>query len=179
MHSRKYKNLVLFLFAIIIFQLGQIHESQKNRTQEKIIFHKTRNTLLGFQQYKNLKIYHNLDSLSSSENILSDYKTGKNIHNIKNDSLKNALNIFGKKLLVIDSTAIYNLEGLKPDLVLLINSPKLNLERLLQKHKPEIIIADGSNYHSSVARWETTCRKEKIPFHHTGKRGAYRIFKEP
>ena len=55
-------------------------------------------------------------------------------------------------------------EKIKPDILIITHSPKLNLERLLNVCKPKEIIADGSNYKSYVRSWEATCRKEKPPF---------------
>ena len=38
----------------------------------------------------------------------------------------------------------------KPEIVVLIQSPKINLKRLISTIKPEQIIADGSNYKSYI-----------------------------
>lgn len=56
--------------------------------------------------------------------------------------------------------------------------PELTL-KLFREHKPFYVIAGGRYYHSGVARWEETFKKQKVPFHHTGKKGAFRIFTEP
>ena len=63
----------------------------------------------------------------------------------------------------------------KPEIVLLIQSPKINLKRLISIIKPEQIIADGSNNKSYIQLWKTTCEQEKIPFHATAEKGFYRI----
>ena len=78
-------------------------------------------------------------------------------------------------MLVIDSTGVYSVEGLQPVYLVLTNSPKINLNRLLKILQPKIIIADGSNYRSYLERWEETCLKENIPFHATAKNGAFII----
>ena len=80
-----------------------------------------------------------------------------------------------KHLLVVDSLAVFNLKGITVDYVVLTQSPKLNLTRLIDSLKPKVIIADGNNYRSYVNRWEATCLKQKLPFYHTGKTGAYII----
>ena len=61
------------------------------------------------------------------------------------------------------------------DVLLLTNNPKVNLERLLDSLQPKFIIADGSNYKSNVNRWRNTCQQKKLPFHHTGTKGAFTI----
>jgi competence protein ComEC len=78
-------------------------------------------------------------------------------------------------LLIIDSLGIYNVKSFQPDYVLLRNSPKVNLNRMIDSINPKIIIADGSNYKSYIKRWEQTCLKRKLPFHQTGKKGAFVI----
>lgn len=78
----------------------------------------------------------------------------------------------GRKIFRMDSTAVIAGE---PDVLILTQSPKINLERLLYKVKPEIVIADGSNFKSAVARWKATCEKRKIPFHATAEKGFYAL----
>lgn len=88
--------------------------------------------------------------------------------------LKNVCYFNHNKVLVIDSLGIYS-QGISPDVLLLTQSPKLNLERLLATVKPKIIVADGSNYKSYIALWKATCLKQKIPFHATVEKGFYRF----
>jgi competence protein ComEC len=61
----------------------------------------------------------------------------------------------------------------KTEIIVLIQSPKINLKRLISTIKPEQIIADGSNYKSYIKLWKTTCEQEKIPFHATAEKGFY------
>jgi competence protein ComEC len=74
-------------------------------------------------------------------------------------------------LLVVDSLGVYSNQN--TDYLLLTQSPKINLERLIDSINPKQIIADGSNYHSYIDRWRKTCLKRKLPFHYTGEKGAY------
>jgi competence protein ComEC len=41
--------------------------------------------------------------------------------------------------------------------------------------KPKVIIAVKSNYKNNIKHWETTCRKEKIPFHAIAEKGFYKL----
>jgi competence protein ComEC len=61
----------------------------------------------------------------------------------------------------------------QPHFVLLRNSPKVNLNRVIDSLKPQHIIADASNYKSYIKRWQATCRHKKIPFHYTNEKGAF------
>ena len=78
-----------------------------------------------------------------------------------------------ESILIVDSLGIYQLKYLKNPIVVLQFSPKINLERLIQHLQPKQIIADGSNYKSSILVWEKTSKKYKTPFHYTGQKGAY------
>ena len=89
-------------------------------------------------------------------------------------NVENLLYFKNKKILIIDSSNVY-LDDKKPDIIIITNSPKLNLERLFSKWKPEQVIVDGSNYKTYIKIWEATCKKEKIPFHNTNEKGFYKI----
>ena len=108
-------------------------------------------------------------------NVIRDYKVGNYIDTIEEDSLQSVYILNDKKLLIIDSLGIYNIEAFQPDYVLLRQSPKINLNRLIDSIKPKYIIADGSNYTSYVKQWEAICKKRKLPFHATGNMGAFVI----
>lgn len=60
--------------------------------------------------------------------------------------------------------------------VLLINSARVNLDRVIEHLHPASVIADGSNYPNLVQLWAKTCRKKNIPFHYTGEKGYYMLF---
>ena len=68
---------------------------------------------------------------------------------------------------------IFQIRNLQNPIVLLTHSPKMNLDRLIQTVYPKEIIADGSNYPSFIERWESSASENKIPFHFTGRDGAY------
>ena len=44
---------------------------------------------------------------------------------------------------------------------------------MIDNLKPEIIIADGSNYPSFVARWKATSEAKNTAFHSTSTDGSY------
>ncbi len=75
--------------------------------------------------------------------------------------------------MIVDSLGIYQNIQIHPDIILLRQSPKINMERLLLTQKPKWVIADGSNYKSYVKRWANTCLKKQIPFYDTGTSGGW------
>ena len=172
---KTYKRLIYALISICIFQTLIFGTKFKHEsTNELVIFHKSRQTIIGQKTGRHLLLFQSLDSLSASQDyIIKNYQTGNFIRNVKQGSLRNVLSFQEHKLLVIDSFGIYSLPGFKPDYILLINSPKINLERLIDSLHPKLIIADGSNYKSYVEKWSETCRNRKLPFHNTYEKGAF------
>lgn len=85
--------------------------------------------------------------------------------------VQNQMYFNGRKIFVTDSASAEPVGT--PDVIILSRSPKINLERIVQNHKPSLIIADASNYPTFVELWKKTCQKEKIPFHHTAEKGSF------
>jgi competence protein ComEC len=174
---KSFSNLRLMLISILLFQGAFILNSYLNSKNEFIIFHKSRFTLLGKKTNRNLMVYHNIDSTAMTHNqMIKNFKIGNFITKTEEDNIGSIYHINNRKLLVIDSLGVYNIKTFKPNYVLLRNSPKINLKRLIDSLHPELIIADGSNYKSYVARWETICKKQKLPFHNTSEKGAFTIW---
>ncbi|SDS02075.1 ComEC/Rec2 family competence protein [Christiangramia echinicola] len=167
--------LSFLLISILIFQATTFYSKISIPENESIVFHKSRLSILAEKVGDELKIYS--DSLNNA-NILKDYLRERQIENIAYQSLPHIINLSGKLSLVIDTAGNYRLNNFKPQLLILRNSPRINLDRLLTMYSPEQIIADGSNYSSYIKKWKNTALKQKIPFHHTGEKGALIIKNE-
>ncbi|WP_041301679.1 ComEC/Rec2 family competence protein [Lacinutrix sp. 5H-3-7-4] len=168
------RRLQIALVAVLVLQATYFTTKYYNSSNELTVFHKSRFTVVGKKTNKKLEVFSNLDSLNQFYN-LNDYKVGYNIKTIYQEKLPSILASNNKLILIIDSLSVYKTMHFKPDYILLTQSPKLNLKRVIDSIKPKVIIADGSNYKSYISRWEQTCRKQKIPFHYTGKKGAFII----
>jgi competence protein ComEC len=174
--KRSFSNLKLLLIAVLFMQCTFIYTAYNKPSNQFIIFHKSRYSLIGNTTNNKIMVAHDFDSLTKAKNkIIKNYTVGNHIKTIEEDSLQPLYVLDGKRLLVIDSLGIYNIKLFNPDYVLLRQSPKINLNRLIDSIKPKYIIADGSNYRSYVERWEHICKKRKLPFHQTGKKGAFII----
>ena len=172
--KRNYKSIMIFLISIICIQSVFIYQKHKAETNEFIVFHKSRFSIIGINHKNQLLLHHNLDEDQLETNsTFTNYKVGEHIAETNIDSLQSVYDINNKKLLVIDSLGIYNVKSFKPNIILLRNSPKINLKRLIDNLQPELIISDGSNYKTYQERWHKTCKAQKIPFHQTGKKGAF------
>ncbi|WP_431133921.1 ComEC/Rec2 family competence protein [Psychroserpens mesophilus] len=170
-----FKRILFFLASIVIIQSVMIYTKNKYSSEAFIIFNKSRYSIFGKKQNNKLIIWHNLNrDAIRNESMISDYTVGNFITSIEYDSLYDVYKTPHKTLLVIDSLSVYKV-SFKPDYILLRNSPRVNLKRVIDSLKPELIIADGSNYKSYIKRWKTTCLKEKLPFHQTNEKGAFVI----
>ena len=175
--KRNSKRLLLFLFAILLFQSLIFYEKYETETQQEfIIFQKSRQSIFGHRIGEELKIYHDLDSLSiKNQYLLENYKVGESIdYSIQNIS-PNLFYFKGQPILMIDSLGVYDLPELQNPIIILQQSPKVNLEKVIEKLQPVQIIADGSNYKSYVKLWESTSIKTKTPFWSTYQNGAFII----
>lgn len=174
-----YKRVTIAMFAVLIFQSVLIFEKKKNQNEEFVVFHKSRHSLIGIKKNATLTVAHNFDSLTSSrDHVIKNYKIGNAINKIMKDNLENIYELGTTRILVVDSAGIYRIPQLDPKVVILRDSPKINLNRLLDSINPQLVIADGSNYKSYVLRWELSFMKRNIPFHLTGREGAYVLRKQ-
>src|SRR5690606_8293512 len=165
------KRIIAVLVSVLILQITFIYnkyESQKN--DRFIVFHKNRENLLGLHKNDTLRVS---DLNHRENNIVKNYKIENNVETIEFGNRKDIYFLKDNKLFIIDSLGIYNIKNLNPDYVFLMNSPKINLNRLIDSLKPRHIVADGSNYKSFLQLWEATCKKQKVPFHSTGEKGAF------
>jgi competence protein ComEC len=165
-------NFKPILVSIIIFQLGYfLLNSNEQNNNEFVVFNSMKHTL--FVETKNNEAVFYTDDFANSKSSIEAYTRGKFVKKYRIEPIKNVYS-FKKKILCIDSLGVYTTKQ-KPEIVVLTQSPKINLKRLISTIKPEQIIADGSNYKSYIKLWKATCEQEKIPFHATAEKGFYRL----
>lgn len=170
----RWKSALVFFGGLIVFQSWIIWNQVQNHHKETIILaHRSRNTVVLHQLGDSLSTI--TSDLSNIGNIATDYAVAERIQKVDTSAVQNSYRIGKRKLFIVDSTAILPLEA-NLDYLLLTQSPKINLERVLDSIKPKKVLADGSNYPSLVNRWKTTCSEKEIPFHYTGEKGFY-VFK--
>lgn len=175
-NKKNYKNSLLLLMGITIFQSYKIQQLCFNPKKEFIVFYQIKKTVLGFRDGSYFQL-HQKDAIKPT--FLENYTSREGLINVSIQPLKKIYSIGNHKLLIVDSTAIYGFKNTPIDWVLLSNSPKLNLDDLIENLRPKYIIADGSNYTTYVERWKKTCLKYKIRFHDTALKGAFVFNIEP
>ena len=172
-----FNKLVLALVSILLVQLAYLKTHWDiNHQKELVVFHSKKQTLITERNGKTITLFAN-DSLlkTATENhTLTQYIMGNFSYLKSKKKLQNTLYFQSKKILVIDSFGVYPKNCL-PDIVVLTQSPKINLNRMFQNGRPQMVVANGSNYKTYSNRWKATCMKMKIPFHDTGEKGFYKL----
>jgi len=175
--KKEFNTLILTLISIVSLQCVFIYTKFKTENaHELIVFNAKKHSIITERKNDLVTVYSNDSILENIDNNLAiqSYLIG---NFCKIEEKKNIGNLFyfkNKKILIIDSSSVY-LEKTKPDILIVINSPKINLLRVFESWKPEQVVIDGSNYKSYARLWEATCRKEKIPFHNTNEKGFYKL----
>jgi len=172
-----FHKLIVCLMAIILLQLFAFEVKYSSQSEnEFIVFSKQKNTIITERHGDKVTLYSN-DSIlkNASEDLALKSYLMVNFCKIQHKKpLSNVLYFKNKKILIVDSAAVY-LQDEKPDILLLTHSPKLNLERLFISWKPEQVVVDGTNFKTYSKVWKATCRKEKIPFHDTAEKGFFKL----
>ena len=170
-----YRRLVRFLLAISVLIAVFIFEDFKTSKNQFIIFQKNRQTLMAYKNGTCLRIFKS-DTIKEvlESHPIKAYKIAVNINAASEEILPKVFQYKNKRILVMDSMGVYPKNG-HIHTLLLTQSPRINLNRLIDSMRPKQIVADGSNYFSYVKYWEQTCKLKKLPFHHTAKQGAFPI----
>lgn len=172
-----FPRLVFGLLSLIMLQLVFIQQKKETQTgQEAIVFNSRKNTIITERDGENVTVYANDSILTNIDKNMTvqSYLVGNFCKIKEKKTIENLLYINNKKVLLLDSSSIYT-PNIKPDILVITQSPKFNLNRLLLTNKPKVIIADGSNFKSYSKLWEATCKKEKILFHNTHEKGFYKF----
>ena len=169
-----FKSLLWVLLAIIGFQLAVLSNNWQIQHQEEwLVFNQKRNTLIVERHGNEVFLYSN-DSAVAKSKMLNSYLIA-NSGQLKNQKkLQHTAYFKEHKILILDSTGVF-IKNAKPDIILLTQSPKINVERILLSLQPKLVIADGSNYKSLLAQWKMSCKKQKIPFHATAEKGYFQL----
>lgn len=169
-----YQKLLLFFSSVVLGLAGLTYQKKYSEPSHFAIFQKSRSTLIGVYSNKELQLLSN-DTLYdfNTDRKVKNYRDRLSITMICRDTLDHIFRFKRKTILRIDSLGVYMLPSFKPDIVLLTQSPNINLHRLIDRYPDVQIVGDGSNYRSDIVRWKATCFQRKIPFHSTYEKGAY------
>lgn len=170
-----YKRLVVSLLAISLLTTIYIYDEFRIPSDQLLVFQKSRQTLIGYKTGKNFTLFRRDSALINSESYpIKSFKTSMNLKSYSEEKLPEIFRYKNQIILVVDSLGIIPKQK-NIHTIVLTNSPKINLNRIIDSLNPQQIIADGSNYFNYVEEWEKTCKLKKLPFYHTAKQGAFSI----
>lgn len=172
-----FNKLAIVLISIIVLQISCIKNlSEVENQQEWVVFNSKKNTLITERNGGKVTLYANDSILKASQknNLLTAYLVGNFSTLEVKERVQNTAFFNGKKIIILDSLGIYP-KNIKPDILLLTQSPKINLNRLFETVQPKMVVADASNYKTMQKYWKATCSKQKIPFHATSEKGFYKL----
>ena len=169
-----FKRTLTFLICFIGLQLWSIYNQQKTYEKEQLLLvHQTKNSILAHQKGTQLIVFTN-DS-SATKNFTSSFQIHERVEKLNFHSIRNSYKFNDQNIVLIDSFGVYDFKPKIVDYLILTQSPKINLDRLITHLQPKKILADGSNYNSYVNRWKKTCSHKKLPFHYTSEKGAFEL----
>ena len=168
-NPKKFSSLLGVLLWILIFQSVVLFEHyRKSQRQTYYVLHQYATSIIAKAQGDTLHMY---AGGKINPYLLQAFR--RKYDGFRIDSLPVFQRFGGKNILHIDSLGLYKFSDYHPDIVVLHDSPKINLDRMLSDIKPVQIIAASSNYPSLVKRWQISARKYGIPFYDVNTEGAY------
>ncbi|MEY2670418.1 MAG: hypothetical protein RLZZ577_734 [Bacteroidota bacterium] len=173
--KRRFQRLIAILVSVIFIQTALLWNKYDSTNQrEWIVFNSKRSTLITERIGTKVTLFANdrLLKIGLKNQTLNNYLVGNFSHLAAAKKIKNTAFFKGYSILILDSTGIYPKQQ-QADILVLTQSPKINLDRLIQLNHPKEIVADASNYKSFQERWKASCLKAKIPFHSTSEKGFY------
>jgi competence protein ComEC len=172
-----FKKLLVVLVLTISLQFLAITLKYINQKEAELLIFNCKGASVITKRYGDqVTVYfsNNLPNNNYAKFALNSYLVGNSCVIKAKDSLANLIYFRRKKILVINREGNY-FSNVAPDILLLVNNPKINMEKVLQSTKPKLVVADGSNYKYYCKLWKATCKKQKIPFHNTAEKGFYKL----
>ena len=162
----------ILIFAILLFE--------KRTTQSEaafIVFHQYKQSLFLRRTGDKGILYSGSEANSSKElSLVKNYARDHFLlHLSESERMLNFYKLGNYSIMVIDHSSVKSDFGFKPDILILINSPQINLDRILGEIRPKVIIADGSDFSSYKSLWEKSCKQKDIIFHDTYRDGAFTL----
>lgn len=165
---------ILFIMIIFIQVTVLIQKKRISSANELVVMQKFKETTLVHRKGRFAELIKSKDSMDSTELYLTNYLAANQVKRIQLRPLGLRLIPCGEVnyLLITKDFDFTDLSVSSPHIIL-SNSPKINLDRLIGHFQPKMIIADGSNMRYLIKIWEKTCKARGVELHITSDRGAY------
>ncbi len=170
LHHYKSWKLWGISLSMLLFQFFYKEKNWNENSQEYfIVFNQRKENLMVHRKQSELTAYTNIQDTLNNRTI-QNYMRGSYAKQIQYKPIQNFYKINHKKILWLSESILPTLP-IKPDIVILSNNAKVNLEVLIDSYQPEKIIADGTNYKATIKRWQKTCSNYQISFASTYDQG--------
>jgi competence protein ComEC len=170
------RNFMYILIGIVLLQTALLFEKRKTQLSSSfIVTHQTMQSTIIERKRDVLKASSSLNSTDPKlTRLISPYQQSYfPVKTIIDSAFQNLFRAGEKRVLVVDNAVIFQQLNFNPEILILRNSPKVNLDRFLNLFHPEIVISDGTNFSTYAKRWRTTCKKHRIHIHDTSINGAF------
>lgn len=175
LERRKRAFLLMSAGAVILFQSWMGFKVwEHRRTTSLYVFHAVRHSLILAREGHTIRLATEMPR-DQWARMLRDYRLAKGGRVIEHIENQNAYVWKDAQILIIDRSGVYPKDAPGITHIVLTQSPKIHLERLLAEYPETHVIADGSNYLSYIRRWKQSCSRLNRSFHATGEDGAYRF----
>ncbi|PQJ21485.1 ComEC/Rec2 family competence protein [Tenacibaculum sp. SG-28] len=128
-----FRRLVAISVVIITLQTCYILDKiNRENKKELILFHKNKLSVIGIRNGNKIQIHHNMDtSIVAKEKFLSSYRIHENITMNYTTKLPRLYAFDNKTFIWLDKKDVNPNKKVKNAIIILRNSPKINLERIL------------------------------------------------
>lgn len=174
LHFKHIRFLQGTLIGVLCFQMMLFYNKYTQQNTTELIVFQQNKPLIGIYQNQKLTLLHSETNGIPSKYIVN-FITKRNVKSVDFQKINSIFSFAGKTFLILNENWYPNASFGKIDYLILSNTPKIHLEKLLQHITPQMIIADGSNRRFLVEKWKETCKKENIPFHSTNEKGYFSI----
>jgi competence protein ComEC len=175
--NRNFRTSAVLLASVFLFQMAFILFDFNSRNKDELLVFQSKNSSLILERKGGeLTVFSSIkDSLAlKKDRNIQSYSIANGIAISEIKRVPNLIFYQSKKILILDSTSVF-VPDLKPEILLITQSPRINFERIIKEYKPEMVIVDASNYRNVVEKIRKTCDQQKIPFHAVAEKGFYRI----
>jgi competence protein ComEC len=172
-----YSKLIILLISIMTIQFSYIKTQWDSKNQKEwIVFNFKKNTMVIARDGKDVVLYarENLLKTAKSNSVLNSYLVA-NFSKLKGkEKIKNTAFFKDNRILILDSLGNYP-KDVQVDVIVITQSPRINMDRMLHLLKPKIVVADVSNFKILQKFWKASCEKQKIPFHAVAEKGFFKL----
>lgn len=169
-----YQKVIWVLVLLISLQLYYLIPYFKSESTEKYVLYDYRN--FTYVEMRSDKYhFYTTDTTIQQQRYIQNFVREKGKKQLMIHQIHNSFKNENTSFLLVDSLGVYKTSQ-KADVIVLINNPAINLDRLLEYHQPQQLIFHAHNKKWRKENWIATCNKRNIPFHDMREKG-YLVFK--